>query len=75
MTTKEKTVCGFCGLECLPEEDVGWMTFPDGTKKPAHLAHPGAKEEHRKQTESGVFSTSVARHVAILAEESGKGNE
>lgn len=48
--TKEKTICGFCGRECLPEEDVGWIAFPDGQKRPAHLSHVGVKEEHERQT-------------------------
>ena len=47
--SQDKPICGFCGRECQPEEDVGFLKFPDGTQKAAHLTHTGVKEEYQKQ--------------------------
>ena len=47
--SSEKLVCGFCGRECIPEQDVGFLEFPDGKSKAAHLSHPGVKDEYEKQ--------------------------
>jgi hypothetical protein len=47
--SSEKPVCGFCGRTCESDQDVGFLTFPDGQKKAAHLSHPGVKEEYERQ--------------------------
>lgn len=47
---KTELVCRFCGKECLPDQNVGWLTFPNGESHPVHLDHPGVQEEYRKQT-------------------------
>jgi len=44
----QNPVCGFCGRECLPEEEIG-LTFPDMVKRPVHLNHTGVKEEYESQ--------------------------
>jgi hypothetical protein len=45
----EKLICGFCGRECTPEQDVGYLKFPDGKSRPAHLSHAGVKSEYESQ--------------------------
>ena len=47
--SKEPVICGFCGRECVESEDVTFLRFPDGHKKPAHLTHVGVKEEKEYQ--------------------------
>ena len=47
--SKETLICGFCLKECLPEQDVGYLRFPDGQKYPVHLSHEGATIEYEKQ--------------------------
>lgn len=47
--SKEELTCGFCGRTCEATEDVSFLTFPDGSSKPAHLSHKGVKEEWERQ--------------------------
>lgn len=46
---EQELICGFCGRKCETSEDVGFLKFPGGEKKPAHLSHVGVKEEYERQ--------------------------
>lgn len=47
--TKQKLYCGFCGKQCTPNQDVGFITFPNNEQKPIHLTHSGVREEYNYQ--------------------------
>jgi hypothetical protein len=52
--SKEVLICGFCLRECSPEQDVGYLKFPDGQKHPVHLFHEGVTVEYEKQMKKSV---------------------
>jgi len=43
--SKQEVICGFCKRDCTPEEDVSFLKFPDGERRPVHVVHEGVQHE------------------------------